>query len=309
MKKLFLLLVSFVVLTVQNNAQTVTYDGYTYNTVTIGTQTWLKENLRTRHFNNGDLIPNIVSDSMWLHQLTPAMCYYNNDSSNLGTTYGALYNYYVMLDNRNVCPVNYRIPSSSDWSTLKAYVGGADNAGFKLKEAGTGHWLHNTVETNSYGFSALPGGTRLAGEFNYINSYGYFYVKLSQYDQEYVFGFHDGDEYPENKNKVFATFMNDESDGKSIRCVKSANNSINENNEIRNIKTYPNPTTDKITIELDKSIKNGLISIYNQQGQLVNNQIIESLKIEINVSDLNSGLYFVKIDGENVSTLKSFTKK
>lgn len=148
------------------------YDGNYYHTVTIGTQTWLKENLKTTHFANGDPIPNVTDATAWTKLTTGAYCWYNNDPE-IGKTFGALYNFYVAVDSRLLI-IGWHVATDPEWTTMKAYLGNVmdvtlDTSGGKLKEAGTAHWkTPNTGATNESGFSALPGGSRQteAGAFD-----------------------------------------------------------------------------------------------------------------------------------------------
>ena len=152
-------------------AQTVKdLDGNVYNTVTIGAQVWMKENLKTTKYNDGTAIPNIKVDSTWASLTTGAYCDYLNIPNN-STTYGKLYNWYVIDNNtaskvssnggKNVCPTGWHVPTDLEWVTLETYLGGDTIAGSKLKETGTTHWIGpNWVSTNESGFTALPGGFR-----------------------------------------------------------------------------------------------------------------------------------------------------
>lgn len=137
-------------------------DGNIYHTVTIGTQVWMVENLRTTKFRNGDTISYFTATS------ERGYSWYNNDINNK-TLYGALYNYYTATDIRGLCPPGWHIPTAAEWITLSNYLGGKTVAGGKLKETGTTHWQSpNAVITNSYGFNALPGGARDCSG-NFIN--------------------------------------------------------------------------------------------------------------------------------------------
>ena len=145
--------------------ETVTdMDGNVYHTVTIGTQVWMKENLKTTHYRNGDTIPNVISTVAWGGLTTGAYCNYNNDTTN-GAMYGRLYNWYAVTDSRNICPDGWHVPSFSEWQILSDFLGGIDVAGGKMKD--TVLWNSpNTGADNSSGFSGLPGGTRFdAGSF------------------------------------------------------------------------------------------------------------------------------------------------
>ena len=151
-------------------------DGNVYHTVTIGTQVWMVENLKVTHYRNGDSIPNITDDTEWGNLKTGAYCNYNNDPNN-ADAYGRLYNWYVVIDSRKICPAGWHVPTYKDWNILEAYLGGVPIAGGKIKEAGTAHWKSpNTGATNESGFTALPGGyRRFTGTFYYVGYYGYWW--------------------------------------------------------------------------------------------------------------------------------------
>lgn len=150
----------------ENNIVT-DYDGNIYQTVTIGTQVWMAENLKTTHYRNGTAIPNVTDSTAWSNLTTGAYCDFDNILSN-STTYGRLYNWYAVSNTNNIAPAGWHVASDSDWTTLTTYLGGQSVAGGKLKEAGFAHWLiPNTGATNETDFTALPGGYRtIAGNFN-----------------------------------------------------------------------------------------------------------------------------------------------
>ncbi len=120
-------------------------DGRTYKTVKIGEQWWMAENLRL-DTNYTDL------DSCY-DQRKPYDC----------AKYGKFFQWSVRydpsFDHRNAvraCPVGWGLPFNSDWETLLAAVGGAENAGKVLKS--TSGWSDGGNGTDAFGFSALPGG-------------------------------------------------------------------------------------------------------------------------------------------------------
>lgn len=142
-------------------------DGNIYQTVKIGDQCWMAENLKVTHYRNGDAIPNVIDNNIWINLTSGALCNYNNDEANV-STYGRLYNWYAVLDIRNIAPVGWHVPSDAEWQTMINFLGGS-TAGGKLKEAGTQHWNSpNTDATNESGFTALPSG----GRGDYISPYG-----------------------------------------------------------------------------------------------------------------------------------------
>jgi uncharacterized protein (TIGR02145 family) len=151
-------------------------DGNTYQTVKIGDQWWMAENLKVTHYRNGDVIPNIIDDSEWSSLSTGANCDYANNSDNVAT-YGRLYNWYAVTDSRNIARAGWHMPSDAEWQTLIDYLGGDFIAGGKMKETGTTHWKSpNTGATNESGFTALPGGYRPYGGGYYpMSSYAGFW--------------------------------------------------------------------------------------------------------------------------------------
>jgi uncharacterized protein (TIGR02145 family) len=168
--------------TLAGNVTVTDIDGNVYNTVTIGTQTWMVENLKTTKYRNGDLIPNVTVDAAWVALNTGAYCWYNNDAATYKTTYGAMYNWYAVADGRNIAPIGWHVPSDAEWTTLTTFLGGESVAGGKLKETGSAHWLTaNTGASNSSGFTAIPGGLRAGGGSFYHIGYIGFWLSSSEY--------------------------------------------------------------------------------------------------------------------------------
>jgi uncharacterized protein (TIGR02145 family) len=147
-------------------------DGNVYKTITIGTQTWMAENLKVTKYRNGDPILNITGGNAYDNPSTGA--YYNYDN---GTApYGRLYNWYAVNDNRNIAPNGWHVPSDVEWTTLTDYLGGDSIAGSKLRESDTTHWLKpNIGATNESGFTGLPGGMcEHSMSFNIFAGLGYY---------------------------------------------------------------------------------------------------------------------------------------
>ena len=139
-------------------------DGNFYHTVTIGTQVWMVENLKTTKYRNGDPIPNVTNNSQWTKLTTCAYCNYENKIVN-GKDYGHLYNWYAINDSRHIAPKGWHVPSDAEWTTLTNYLGGENVAGGKLKETGITHWKRpNSLATNESGFTGLPGGYRSSSD-------------------------------------------------------------------------------------------------------------------------------------------------
>ena len=134
-------------------------DSNVYNSVTIGTQIWMAENLKTTKYNDGTVIPNVTDGSPWQVLVTGAYCWFNNEITNKNT-YGALYNWYA-INTGKLCPIGWHVPTDAEWTTLTTFLGGEMIAGDKLKETGTTHWLFPNINaSNSTNFTALPGAGR-----------------------------------------------------------------------------------------------------------------------------------------------------
>ncbi|MFZ4521489.1 MAG: fibrobacter succinogenes major paralogous domain-containing protein [Bacteroidales bacterium] len=150
-------------------------DGNTYHMVTIGTQVWLRENLKTTHYRNGAAIPLVNNSATWGTLSTGAYCYFNNDPSN-NQLFGKLYNWYAVNDSRKLAPAGWHVPTISEWNILYEYLGGKAVAGGKMKSTGTDYWRSpNTGASNSSGFTGYPGGNCSGVGFTYSKNYGNFW--------------------------------------------------------------------------------------------------------------------------------------
>jgi uncharacterized protein (TIGR02145 family) len=146
--------------TQQGNGTVTDLDGNVYNTVTIGTQIWMVEDLKVTKYRNGDPIPNVTDNTSWSTLYSGAYCDFNNDTS-YSSTYGKLYNWYAVNDSRKIAPAGWHVPTDAEWTILTTSLGGESVAGGKLKEMGLSHWVSpNTGATNEVSFTALPGGDR-----------------------------------------------------------------------------------------------------------------------------------------------------
>jgi uncharacterized protein (TIGR02145 family) len=158
-------------------------DGNVYNTITIGTHVWMKENLKTTRYRNGDLIGTTISPALDISTLVnPKYQWPSADS-----VYGRLYTWYSVNDNRNVCPLGWHVPSSLEWTTLTDFLGGDTVAGYKMKESGDIHWWTREClckqATNESGFTGLPAGCRYAnGNLTEIGEWGYWWSSTEAND-------------------------------------------------------------------------------------------------------------------------------
>jgi len=161
----------------ENGTVVKDFDNNAYHTIVIGKQVWLLENLKTAHYNNGDLIFQRESYN------EDGNCWNFENSIENGEIYGKLYNWYAAKDTRGICPEGYRIPTNEDWLSLSNYLGGNTLAGGKLKESGLIHWKSpNTGATNESGFTALGAGIReMDGSFQILGSSTYFWSSTVTY--------------------------------------------------------------------------------------------------------------------------------
>jgi uncharacterized protein (TIGR02145 family) len=196
---------------------TVSYYDQTYNTVLIGTQCWLIENLFTNTYRNGDTIPKVTDGAAWAILTTGAYCWYNNDSVTYENPYGKLYNWYAVNDSRNLCPTGWHVSTDAEWTTLTTYLGESE-AGGKLKETGTTHWQSpNAGATNESGFTALPGGYRYYDGAFWAIGYNGFWWSSSEYefDASLAWCRYMGCDWSYVQRSIF-----NKSIGYSVRCVK-----------------------------------------------------------------------------------------
>jgi len=206
------------------------FDGNVYETVILGNQVWLKQNLRTTHYRNGDPIKLSASESEWWSNAEGAYCYYNNQKNDVDT-FGCLYNYLAVNDKRNICPEGWHIPTVAEWDSLAKYLvqnkygfngdGGdiakslATTFGWSDKNTTSSAVGHRQELNNISGFSAPPAGQRTLfcvfqdrGKIsafwtsNPYNSYNAYFQSIN-YNYNYI------TRYIEHFNTGF-----------SVRCIK-----------------------------------------------------------------------------------------
>jgi len=218
MKKIIPLLIGLVTFYFQNQAQTIKdLDGNIYDTVRIGTQTWMKKNLQTTKYKNGTAIPLVTDNSTWKKLTTPAYCNYNNTlNTDTINTYGRLYNWFT-INTGKLCPTGWHVSTNAEWTRLTDYLGGDSTAGRKLKEAGTKHWISPlSTADNSSGFTALPSGKRSDEEsFGKMGYNSYWWTSTEADFVDFVWF-----RYLFFDNSVISFFLNKQN-GFSVRCVKN----------------------------------------------------------------------------------------
>ena len=223
-----------------NGTPTVTdIDGNVYNTVQIGSQCWMKENLRTTKYADNTFIPKDGSYSL----TEPYRYAPDNDSLNV-PTYGYLYNWPAVMHGtassstnpsgvQGICPMGWHVPSNAEWtqltdyvSSISEYVCGSDNSYIAKALAAATGWYTNdyTAEiecavandqssNNSTGFSAMPAGIYNGDYIEFGNSTFFWSSTMSDINSAYC------------RHLAFTTsrlLYDDQYKGRgfSVRCVR-----------------------------------------------------------------------------------------
>lgn len=213
----------------KNKAEIITgtvtdIDGNVYQTVKIGNQVWMAENLKVTHYRNGDEIRNIPDNIAWANTTSGALCDYNNDAEN-NIIFGHLYNWYAVTEPRNIAPIGWHVPTDSEWAKLQDFV--SDNLltpstiakslaskTFWVSYSETGSIGDNLTRNNNSGFSALPGGVRWNnGRFDYLG-YGSFWWCFTENGTKLW------NRYMYWNNSVVFRNCGPKENGLSVRCVK-----------------------------------------------------------------------------------------
>lgn len=171
------------------NYGTVTdIEGIVYKTISIGTQVWMAENLRTSKYNNGDFIGTTTPATLNIsEESTPKYQWAYQGKEGYIATYGRLYTWHTVTDVRKICPIGWHVSSNPEWGTMRDYVQAGINVfyspGGLLKEIGTTHWQppydpsRFILSTNKTGFTALPGGWVYNGSFYGMGIIGIFWTR------------------------------------------------------------------------------------------------------------------------------------
>jgi len=207
-------------------------DGNVYKTITIGTQVWMAENLKTTKYSNGDSIGTTTPATFDITTgNTPKYQWVYDGNESNDETYGRLYTWYVVTDNRNVCPAGWHVPADTEWTILTEYLT-KNGYGYKGSEsdisksmAATSGWMTNSIlgnvgndqrSNNSCGFTAFPGGYRYgSGLFNGSGSFSYWWTSTEAYPTTAWYrslSDHCNDLYRDSSSKQ---------NGISIRCLRN----------------------------------------------------------------------------------------
>lgn len=235
-------------------------DGNFYNTVKIGRQVWMAENLRVTKYPDGAPIPMVTDNSTWdaLTLTDRAYTFYNNDAAN-AKEWGGYYTWSTVTNGgssntnpgsiQGICPDGWHVPSDAEWQELELYLGMSPsdtsktglnrgtNEGGRLKEAGLVHfWSPNSGATNETGFTALPAGNR-------TYNYGIIFDNLHKYPNYWTSRKSGDGGFTRALYYQYSTIgrgSNDHRTGISCRCVKNqvsgtSSDGINTNSTLANL--------------------------------------------------------------------------
>jgi len=200
-------------------------EGNVYQTVKIGDQVWMAENLKTTKYNDQATIPNVTENNDWIALTTDAFCWAQNNEATFKPLYGALYNWYA-VETGKLCPTGWHVPTDGEFSAMEITLGMTSEqaAGTDFRGTDQGKQMKNTTGwadgangTNTSGFTALPAGYRsyITGNSEGIGLITYFWSATGLDENIAVYRRLDGD-----NDKVFRSGTYKKA-GKSIRCVKN----------------------------------------------------------------------------------------
>jgi uncharacterized protein (TIGR02145 family) len=198
-------------------------EGNVYQTVKIGDQWWMAENLKVKKYNDGSSVNEVLDmehDSIWRKKLDGAF-YFNNISSCI------LYNGFVVKDARKIAPEGWHIPSDEEWKTLEKTIGmsssdaqktawrGTDE-GNKLTSKYSAGWPSTSIllGTDEYGFNAVPGGNRVYDGYKNTKGSMSFWWSSTSKGADIWYRYLDY-----QKTSIFRHYV-DVHYGFTIRCVK-----------------------------------------------------------------------------------------
>lgn len=222
---LFIIVFSYLIIATSCSDNNTSPSKTFYETVKIGKQTWMLNNLNVDRYRNGDKIQHINDWEDWMLTKSGAWCYYQYEGEN-GPVYGKLYNWYAVNDPRGLAPEGWRIPSEYEWKILEMHFGmtweQTEKFGWRCGEIGgklkkiSGLWYgSNDLATNSTGFSAVPGGWRSDGGTFNDKGYQACFWTSTEYDSGKALcrclSTYNGEIYRAAKSKNI---------GYSVRCVK-----------------------------------------------------------------------------------------
>jgi uncharacterized protein (TIGR02145 family) len=316
------------------NSQTITdYDGNMYQTVTIGNQTWMAENLRVIHYSDGTPLINGNGVGGLDAQDTTRYYFYYNDNSGFAEEYGCLYTWFAAMNRtegssanpcniQGVCPSGWHIPGDAEWQELEVFLGMDSAIAYStmcLASERTGNFGDLLKVGGSSGFEAKYAGVRdiddtganyfgLGEHAEFISSYGEGAIAENNPVDSYTRLYYVLTGYSE----LFCHYHGTTA-GYSVRCVKDKNLTYARPvvEKTINISVYPNPLKHeaiiKISLKKPETVK---IQLFDQMGEVVEtllNAFLPEGENDITwiTKEVKNGLYLLRFQaGESYVQLK-----
>lgn len=203
--------------TIEKNIDSIAtdVDGNRYQTIKIGKQVWLKQNLEVTHYRDGSQIPQVADEQKWSLLTNGGYCLGVKNPEEYKNRYGVLYNYYSVIDERGLCPKGWHVPSKEEWEQLENYLGGQQKAGNKLKDIKSTLWKTLQKQDEESGFDALPAGGR--GRLGYPQDIGYYATWWASTSYDSLYAWHWGVHPDKNSIRKNPGHKNS---GFSVRCIQ-----------------------------------------------------------------------------------------
>lgn len=198
-------------------------EGTIYQTVKIGNQWWMAENLKVGKFRDGSAIPYILgtaSNTLWAEAEGPARTYAQD------TLRGFLYNFDVVEDERGIAPEGWRVPTDEDWKILESYIGmesaevnatawrGTFEGALLASKNSVGWGLGDMFGQDEYGFNAIPAGCRIQDGRRNVSGEVAFWWTSSTNDDQAWYRYMDTNDERIFRQHIYKSY------GMSIRCIK-----------------------------------------------------------------------------------------
>ena len=223
------------------NVTTVTdVDGNEYHTVTIGSQCWLRENMRAMRYTDGEMIP--LGDTS-----ISTACYYLPGDSVGDSLAGYLYNWAAAMKNassgtpsatpiQGICPYGWHLPTDAEWAQLldylsfrSEYVCGDNTSSIAKSMAADTGWSisdnicavgHEVSSNNTTAFSAFPAGYAYGIPDDYGESANFWTATAYNDDFAYYYSLNYGNSFVERNN------FGNKSNGMSVRCIRNGGDPV-----------------------------------------------------------------------------------
>lgn len=272
-------------------------EGNVYKIVAIGTQWWMAENLKVTQFANGDPIPHLTNATEWANTEEGAYCYYGN-RTNFADSYGNLYNWYTVEDERGLCPSGWHVATDADWITMEMFLGmSAEEAERMTAWRGTDEGSKLKDESfegnNSSGFTALATGYRdPEGVFKAMGTDNDYWTSTPYNNEGTIEGVLHG--FLNSKTSTVRNF-HVPGYGFCIRCVRDEALTVKNQNAQPHSSLFPNPAGDQLNV---RHAEGNHLTIRNLSGHTVLTESVTSTDHQVDMSKLAEGTYLVTLSGQ-----------